>query len=40
MAAGRESEAVVVPDEPADNKTAGDGKGRYFVHALAQERTG
>ena len=34
--AGRESEAVVVPVEPQDNTTCGDGKGRCFVHAQAE----
>jgi hypothetical protein len=31
--AGWASEAAVVPVEPADNITAGDGKGRCFVGA-------
>ena len=31
--AGRESEAVVVPVEPQDNTTCGDGKGRCFADA-------
>jgi hypothetical protein len=31
--AGRESEAAVVPVEPWDNTTCGDGKGRCFVGA-------
>jgi group II intron reverse transcriptase/maturase len=34
--AGRESEAAVVPVEPQDNTTCGDGKGRCFVHAHAE----
>jgi len=33
--AGRESEAAVVPVEPQDNTTCGDGKGRCFVRARA-----
>ena len=32
--AGWESEAVVVLIEPQDNTTAGEGKGRCFVHAM------
>jgi hypothetical protein len=31
--AGWESEAAVVPVEPQDNTTCGDGKGRCFVGA-------
>ena len=38
QAAGRESEAVIVPIEPLDNKTDGEGKGRCFVHAWRTRR--
>ena len=34
--AGWASEAAVVPVEPQDNTTCGDGKGRCFVHAHAE----
>jgi hypothetical protein len=33
LLAGRESEAAVVPVEPRDNTTCGDGKGRCFAGA-------
>jgi hypothetical protein len=35
LLAGWASEAAVVPVEPQDNTTCGDGKGRCFVDARA-----